>query len=238
MNMVFFDVSIKMLSVFGCTLHDDGDGQTYLNAYPWIACSTTSTTASSPFSALLAIGLIGLFVYVIGIPLTSAVLLYRSRHELDSQQTIARYGFLYACYREGTQYWEAVFSLRRLLLSVVLVSVPFSSPQTAVLLVFAILQVAIVLQHVFAPFKTRLENILELCSLYVLMGSFLAAYVARESSLTDNYDPTALLYFVMILNILFALLLAIVVLAVYVAVLERMENSGTMLQEMLLSPKT
>ena len=113
---------------------------------------------------------------------------------------------------------------------------------------------AIVLQHVFAPFRTRLENILELCSLYVLMGSFLAAYVARESSLTDNYDPTALLYFVMILNILFASLLAIVVLAVYVAVamsklsvlrkyinlpvLERMENSGTMLQEMLLSPKT
>ena len=256
LNMVFFGVSVKMLSAFGCTLHDDGDGQTYLNVHPWVACSRSSLSSSLgyPYSAMLAIGLIGFFAYVFGIPVMSAMLLYRSRHDLGSAQAIVRYGYLYACYRQETRFWEAIFTLRRLLLSVVLVAVPFSSPQTAVLLVFAILQVAIVLQHVFAPFKTRLENVLELCSLYVLLGSFLAAYAARESSLTDNYDPTGLLYVVLIVNIIFALILAFIALAVYAAfamsklsllrkyvnvpALERIENTGIMLQEMLLGPGT
>lgn len=207
----YFNITIKMLDLFGCTVYDTGENQTYLNLYPYLACDV-----AQEYGRALPLVLVGVLLWVIGIPVLQFVLLSRYRTQLDDPQIAAMIGFVYQSYRTPSYWWEAVNVVRRVILAALLAIVPFTRPEVAVLLVLGVLQLCIILQHAFHPFHTKLENRLELASLYVLLISFVGAYVAQQGGVTGRFDPTGLLLGLIILNAAFALVMLLLVVVVYV----------------------
>jgi hypothetical protein len=63
--------------------------------------------------------------------------------------------------------------------------VPFTQQEVTVIVVVVVLVGSVALQHAVMPFATVLENRLELMSLYSLLFSFLAVYVAESSASGD-----------------------------------------------------
>jgi hypothetical protein len=207
----FFNITIKVLDLFGCTVYDSGTGKFYLNILPFIACEATQ-----PFTVMIGLGAAGFVLYVVGIPALVMTLLVRNRGMLEDPRMATALGFLYASYQPRCFYWETVNITRRAVLALVLAFVPFNSPQVSVLVVLAVLQICIVLQQTYAPFVTKLENRLELASLYVLLISFIGAFVAQQGELTGTFDPSGLLLVMVLMNAVFAIVLLLVVVLVFV----------------------
>ena len=90
-------------------------------------------------------GLLVAVFYVVGLPVTVFVLLWRRRHALflssvSTDATVtsaspevvaknrAKYGFLYEAYGPSAYFWEAEELVRKLLLSAIVVLIPTDSP--------------------------------------------------------------------------------------------------------------
>jgi len=215
----YFSVSIKALSGFSCTLTDG-----YLNAYPWIECSVSRSTE---FPVILALSVVCFVVYTVGVPLVSAYQLFKHRSSLGSDPAIAtRLGFLYGPYRPGCFWWEYVVILRRLVLALAITLVPFTQQQLESAIVMAVLVVSVALQHAFEPFATRLENRLEMLSLYTLLLSFLGVYVSETSTASAAGTLQWLPVAVIVLTAVVAAVLAVMtVLVLVVRLLPKFANT-------------
>ena len=191
----YFNITVKLLDMFGCTVADSNQ-MAYLNLYPWLACDWSSGT----YRLLFSLSVLFTAVYVVGTPVLCLGLVYKNRRDLEEPNVATMLGFIYQSYRSECYYWELINVLRRVLLAALLAVVPFTHPEYSVLLVLAALQLSLILQHAYAPFHSKLENRLELASLYVLLISFVGAYVAQQGGLTGSFDPTGLLYAMIIIN--------------------------------------
>eukprot|EP00698_Gefionella_okellyi_P023553 TRINITY_DN8082_c0_g4_i1.p1 TRINITY_DN8082_c0_g4~~TRINITY_DN8082_c0_g4_i1.p1 ORF type:complete len:630 (-),score=118.58 TRINITY_DN8082_c0_g4_i1:8-1897(-) len=211
----YFDVSVKVLSAFSCTLTDAADSQhMYLNAFPWIACDASS---GSVYQGLLAAGVLGCLIYMAGVPAMALVLLARARRgDLQSDDNMRRLGFIYGCYRPTVFYWEAVLLLRRMVLALTLTVMPFTAPEISVVFIMFVLLFSIAAQHSLQPFASALENRLEQLVLYVLTVTFLGVYVSQTSA--DTPSPLTWLPVVLVvLNVFAALFLGFCVVLVWLA---------------------
>lgn len=204
LQAMYFNLAVKVFDLLGCSVQGGpSEAPYFLTAFPWVACDPTS----GPYPALLAMAIIALLVYVIGIPLMIAVLLHKYYRELENDLVVTMIGFLYACYRPRVWWWKFVILLRRVSLSILIGTIPFTSPNVAVWAVLVILQIAIFLQHALLPYRTKLENWMELCSLYILTISFLGAYVQSQSPKSDAS------YWILIALMVMLILFGVVLLA-------------------------
>jgi hypothetical protein len=170
----YFDVTIKALAGMSCTLPDG-----YLNAYPWISCNTDTFPE---FRVVLALSVLCIIVYTLGVPAFAGYHLFRNRSQLGRPRIARRLGFLFGSYRPALFWWEYVIIARRLALALAVTLVPFTQQQLTAVTIMTVLVISIALQHTFSPFATMLENRLEQLSLYVLLLAFLGVYVTDTSA--------------------------------------------------------
>ena len=65
----------------------------------------------------MTVGLLGIFLWSVGIPILSVLLLRRNRNSLEEPAVKEKFGFLYNGYAAHSYYWEAFMSLRKVLIA-------------------------------------------------------------------------------------------------------------------------
>eukprot|EP00455_Lapot_gusevi_P049496 TRINITY_DN7029_c0_g2_i2.p1 TRINITY_DN7029_c0_g2~~TRINITY_DN7029_c0_g2_i2.p1 ORF type:complete len:453 (+),score=112.27 TRINITY_DN7029_c0_g2_i2:713-2071(+) len=126
-------------------------------------------------------------LYVVGIPLVAAFLLYRHRNNLSDQTIKYKYYFLYTGYEDKWFFWELVVIVRKILL--VLISVFFVYNLHIQTLMALLLVVVSILMHVYAqPFSDDLVDLLEFVSLLTTLMTF---YCGQYLFITDSSVTTA-----------------------------------------------
>lgn len=131
------------------------------------------STSDNGYTVAYAMGWVGVVLYVFGIPIAGAAILSSlSRSgDLGKQNTIARWGFLYAglsLKRPMRFLWELVVIARKLAL-IGIATLITQSVMLQGLAALLVLLVAIVLQLLAKPFDSRTLNYLEMSALGVLI---------------------------------------------------------------------
>lgn len=135
----------------------------------------------------------GIILWGIGIPLAALLLLYCSRHDLDSPRVKEKYGFLYNGYRHRLYYWESVIMFRKV--AMIFITVLLSSTGRIVQALFVILLLIFYLFYTIRkkPYTTRRLNELEITSLLtssitIYCGVFFLSSRENDPSFTPNVD--------------------------------------------------
>jgi hypothetical protein len=108
-------VSAKLCRFYACT---PVAGRMFLQDDFSIECWEGDFLAFSPFVV------VSLSVFTFGFPLSLVWILYRHRKNFHKPRVYARYGFLYAPFREGCEFWELHELTRKLMLTGLLVFLP------------------------------------------------------------------------------------------------------------------
>jgi hypothetical protein len=153
----------------------------YMPASPWIKCSWAGD--SPQYVWLQSLSYVCLILYVIGIPALFSYLLVRNRKKIlmGFEDVEHRMGFLYETYRRDVFFFEAIWLLRRVLLSVAIALIPSSTGfrNAAITL---ILLLSLFIQQRFKPFSSSTVNTIETLSTTTLLYSF-----SVGSELATNY---------------------------------------------------
>merc|ERR1712166_374958 len=120
-----------------------------------------------------------ILMFVLGLPLGAAVVLWRNRHNLNSPRTQFRWGILYAGYRDELYWWEITIVIRKLVM--VLVGGVFASrlgPDMQIYLSLALVVVFVVGHLVAQPFNelTIHHKMLHWLELGALLACFATLY--------------------------------------------------------------
>eukprot|EP00698_Gefionella_okellyi_P015344 TRINITY_DN4330_c0_g1_i1.p1 TRINITY_DN4330_c0_g1~~TRINITY_DN4330_c0_g1_i1.p1 ORF type:complete len:287 (-),score=53.09 TRINITY_DN4330_c0_g1_i1:113-973(-) len=209
-----------MFDAFGCT-NIGPDGTIYLNAHPEVICNASLY----PYNTILALSILAI-VYTLALP---SVILYILRHARDTLTTKVFGIQLIVCYREKCYWWDAVLITERLMLTMLLSVIPFTTVRLTVISVTMLLLLCLVLQYHLRPFRSALENNVMLIVLYVLLLSFIGAYVATTGNVAGfKSSGPAISYCVIVLNVVTTFgLIALLILVFGVAVSGRLTNMKT-----------
>lgn len=79
---MYLQLAKSSLTVFDCSTKDDG--VSVLDIEPAMECSLNDPT----YQWLFPLAVLSLIVYVVGIPLSFGIILYRFRHEIKADQTL------------------------------------------------------------------------------------------------------------------------------------------------------
>eukprot|EP01122_Echinamoeba_exundans_P011670 TRINITY_DN4718_c0_g1_i1.p1 TRINITY_DN4718_c0_g1~~TRINITY_DN4718_c0_g1_i1.p1 ORF type:complete len:1760 (-),score=229.92 TRINITY_DN4718_c0_g1_i1:4961-9508(-) len=143
----------------------------YMPASPWIKCSWAGD--SPQYVWLQSLSYVCLVLYVIGIPALFTFLLVRNRKKIlqGAEEVEHRMGFLYETYKRDVFFFEAIWLLRRVLLSVAIALIPATTGfrNAAISL---ILLVSLFVQQRFKPFSSSTVNTIETLSTTTLLYSF------------------------------------------------------------------
>jgi hypothetical protein len=198
------NLSLALVSFFHCQQLDAAHGRR-MYSYPSISCS------SGVYLRLLPAFVVGLILVPLGFPMMLFLLLLRHRRqqsrrtpalsageasaqELASRTAYARYGMLYASYRDECWYWSCVVLLQRMTLIIVFVFVP--SPASFHWL--TAINLSILTTHLLVrPYRSRRDNVLEAGLLFLL---------GLQTSLLPLYPPA------LVNNTLAALVSAVIIL--------------------------
>eukprot|EP00002_Diphylleia_rotans_P028452 TRINITY_DN5746_c0_g1_i3.p1 TRINITY_DN5746_c0_g1~~TRINITY_DN5746_c0_g1_i3.p1 ORF type:complete len:948 (+),score=156.04 TRINITY_DN5746_c0_g1_i3:642-3485(+) len=181
LHSLYYGASLDIFGAFGCILYDSGESNWYLASFPWLQCSP----ADEDYKILVSVASVGLLGYLISFPLSMAAIFYRLGDKKNEQDNQRKYGFLYLPYHEKCYWWEVIVTIRRLLIGLILSTVPYDQPYLLAILVFSVLQASILMQHAYWPFRNENENKLEIVSLYMILFSFFVGYVSTLQDLGD-----------------------------------------------------
>eukprot|EP00002_Diphylleia_rotans_P002718 TRINITY_DN11731_c0_g1_i11.p1 TRINITY_DN11731_c0_g1~~TRINITY_DN11731_c0_g1_i11.p1 ORF type:complete len:1041 (+),score=158.69 TRINITY_DN11731_c0_g1_i11:112-3234(+) len=174
LHIMYYQVTREVFSVFGCTLYDEGTDSWYLNMSPWIACSP----ASDEYRVMIGVTVPVFVLFVAAFPYFVWKIMRDIRISNYSPLHDFRYGFLYLPFKTETQYWELVILARRIAFSFVVTVIPYTSHETLFLMIVIIIQGSIWLQQRFQPYRSKVDNTLEIWSLYIIFVSFFLALLA------------------------------------------------------------
>ena len=136
------------------------------------------------------IGILGLLVWALGIPLGACLILFKKRKLLSSKSTKEMYGFLYNGYRLEAYYWESVTMFRKL--GMIFISVFLRSIGTIVqaFSVFLLLLAFTLITMHKKPFRERDLNNLEVLSLIASGVSIYAGFffLGAKSRNSDTFN--------------------------------------------------
>lgn len=170
----YFGITAAVLSVFQCR-RDPFEGESYMIHAPWIACSL-----EGEWLWLIVLSLVGATLYVLGTPLLFALLLYRSRDRLrqgtPSRGDTHRIGFLFAYFTPRCYWYELISLGRRLCIAATLSLVSPSDPLQQFLFV-TVLCSFLTLHYLLQPYRTTLENKLEVVSTCVVLLVYIISSV-------------------------------------------------------------
>jgi hypothetical protein len=160
------------------------------------------------WTTILTVGLPGLLLYVIIIPLAlgskmitqrRALTLYHDQEKYDPKWTL-RYGFVFAGYRSGYEWWESIIMLRKccfVLLSIFL-GVYGATPQ--VVAASMVLVLALSLQLQYLPFQNEDHNLLESIGLHACLLQLLVALLCNSVGKTNNtLNPVSTIILILVM---------------------------------------
>ncbi len=200
-NLLYIPLASYVLEIFHCV--DDA-----LDAAPFISCS------SSEYKSMRTVAILGLIGYVLAVPIYFLAGLFPGRHifkfqlnpDLSPDIPSMDLCFLWQSVKPELYWWRVVVVTNRSFLLAAAVSL---LPRMSILIPFAIfliLALSIVLQVLFVPYATRLDNILE-CNLLI---TALVTYLVEILALNRFSSVDGLRTFVAVWNdllLLFCVLL-------------------------------
>lgn len=186
----YFELTNQILAVFNCAHWDLPDlsetvrsglgqavlSQTYMEEKPWIMCDLSDPMYRSLFIQAVLFSI----VYVVGIPLCYAFLLWRNRKRILHGEHIPWLAFLFEDYKTPLFWFELLWMGRRVLISLFVVVISRSDPFQPFFVVL-ILSASLAIEMHLRPFKDKMENALEALVLITLLGSYGGSYGSEES---------------------------------------------------------
>jgi hypothetical protein len=151
--------------------------QGFMQAFPWVQCSTGNMT----YISLLSTSIIFLIIYSIGIPSLFGLILLRNRRRIQAGDPAleAKYGFLYESYKPQFYWFELVWFLRRILLAMAVSLMP-ARPGYQMTIIIIVLQGSIFLHKSLSPFLSNLANILDQVATSVLVFGVVMGFVLNQ----------------------------------------------------------
>jgi hypothetical protein len=101
----------------------------------------------------LILGVPGILIICLGVPIGSALFLVRNRKHLHKKSFIAAYGFLYGDYEDQYCWWDSVIALRKFLIVVVIVFVENVGTDMQLLVALGAIIGATVVHMMFNPYR-------------------------------------------------------------------------------------
>eukprot|EP00003_Mantamonas_plastica_P023325 TRINITY_DN417_c0_g4_i1.p1 TRINITY_DN417_c0_g4~~TRINITY_DN417_c0_g4_i1.p1 ORF type:complete len:3914 (-),score=1148.76 TRINITY_DN417_c0_g4_i1:1146-11180(-) len=151
-SLMYLIVTNKALEVLDCT--QLSDTVSVLDAYGEMDCW------SDRHWALVYPAVFFIIVYVIGIPVTYCVILYKNRRKLHNEVIKKTYGAVFDKYRLDTFWFEPIVMARKIM--IVFAKLFFTRvPLLQGLASMYIFIGSMMLQLIFKPFATRIQNIQE-----------------------------------------------------------------------------
>ena len=100
-----------------------------------------------------------LFVYVLGLPLAAALLIFRNKNKLYQEPFSTRYSLLYIGYRKDREWWELIIAFRKVaVVSIGTFGTVMGVVDLQAFIALGTVFVAIVLHLLFQPFDTATKN--------------------------------------------------------------------------------
>lgn len=188
-------LSSATLQLYACERIDD---TSILLASPDVHCGSASHLGWA-----LTVGLPSLLVFVLGFPIgLIAWYLRRHRHQLQTPQMQATFGFLYSGFRNERYYWEAVVVMRKVALAAISVFAISAQGSTQLLTAAGVLVLSYVLHEQLRPYP--LQSAPDRIASWSLLTTSLTAYGGLfVSSLADESSKTVFGVGVIILNVAF-----------------------------------
>ncbi|EGG19708.1 hypothetical protein DFA_00286 [Cavenderia fasciculata] len=133
-----------------------------LNANPAVQCNGNEYVDSVRVTY-------GLFPIIFGFPLLIFVLLFRSRKRMNEKNVIRRLGVFFLKYKDSFYFWDVFLLIKRLAIAA-LSLIQYDSPARSISLVVVTFG-SLVLQLIYRPFLSDMDNNLETVSLTLLFIS-------------------------------------------------------------------
>jgi hypothetical protein len=169
------EVSASVFESLSCTM-DPFTGRRYMTDAPAVSCD------SDQYYTLERIAWPVFVIWVIGLPLLFAFLLWINRHHLQDHDTEAWLGLLYENYSSECWWWELIWIFRRV--SLALAVGFFRDTAWANVIISALLVGSICLMLIFEPLKYRAENLLEVGITALLLTTWSAGF-AEENEVVN-----------------------------------------------------
>ena len=192
MFLVQSSLTKETLAMFDCV--EVENGKMHINEALEVNCNEEpySTWAKSA-------GTFSMVTYVLGIPLSAFLLLFRNRKRFHDHQILARYGFLLNGYNVATSwFWEIVIMGRKILTAIVAIFFARYGPIIQCQLAILITLICIAMHIKFHPYEFMALHNLEL---YGLVASFFTFYFGMYF-LDQNLSSDVRLSFAVIIIIL------------------------------------
>ena len=184
------------------------------NGYYWTEDTNIKCFSRNHAFLVGFLGIPGIVLFLCGIPFYLLIfLLYkRQKKQLMELHVLNTYGFIYQNYEDKFVYWEVIILIRKAMIGAIIV---FAYPLGANLqgvMVLGVLNLALAVHLIATPFKYRLLNMLEGCSLIVSIITFYAGVVFNDTNTSDG----AKVLLSVILMFVNALLMVVILFSVFV----------------------
>eukprot|EP00948_MAST-09A_sp_MAST-9A-sp1_P000705 g705.t1 len=161
-------------------------------------------------SMLTSLAIPALLLYIIGIPLTAVILLFKNRHNLDEEETRETLGFLYANYH--IPYWEVVIIGRLVVLATISV-VYESRPSMQATLGLQTLFLSLIAHVLSEPFTSKSLNLVETYSLAASVLCLSCGSLLLDENVPKAWKDTATVMIILTLIIFCVYILYMLALA-------------------------
>ena len=200
--LLYIFVSATILEIFPCTKQADG---TYtMNREPQVECY------KGVWFKQLAVSMVYLVIYSIGLPLTLAWVLFRRRENLWKKKNLVKYGLLYLRFVPAYFNYQGAILLRKL--GVVFGKVVFATSLSGRVGFALFVVVASLVFHLrIKPFATTRINLLESVMLFCASLVLLVAFVFAATTELADSTANGLCVFVIVLVVLSIIVLAVAI---------------------------
>eukprot|EP00736_Rhodelphis_marinus_P013100 Rmarinus@m.13950 len=162
LDVTYHTTTIKSLQVFICQAAPGGGS--------WLVAGPTVTCWSDEHRSILMVGVAGLVVYTLGLPLLYLRVLTQGykHHKLRDRAYLRRYHCLYARYESDFFWWQLVLMSRRFIFCTIVVAL-YQEPLLQAGLGTMIIVVNLALHYYSRPFLKNRLDILDAISLFSLV---------------------------------------------------------------------
>ncbi|MES1912359.1 MAG: hypothetical protein MHM6MM_004646 [Cercozoa sp. M6MM] len=196
-NIVFFPLTRSVIDRTRCT-SDPFTGDRFMRAEPYVSCDTAEHRRTRDLAY------VAFAMFVIGVPVVFAGILYSHRGRLHRNKTQRRFGWMYLQFHGAHYGWMLTDIIRKFVITCVFT---FSEPDSPVVpvLVVGILLVSAFFTARLSPFKSRFSNVSETLACLLLTATLLAGSVFTYYDNQNGSKELAVLVF--LLNLFFGVTL-------------------------------
>lgn len=186
-TLAYLPLTSTVLGFFACTQLDE-DGRWYLDADYSFVCY------EAVWRRYLVVALLGLIVYVIGLPLSIGLVLARKKSLLYSdERTTLALAPLFRSFRAARPLWAVVMYVKRLFIAAAALYLAFN-PQLSLIAFLAIFVASSYYHHVHMPFfaqrHNRLEGLLSLGLVLVVLAGLVFLTTGSPADTRFSADET------------------------------------------------